>query len=361
MPALWWADWRDGRTGQLGRRAARWGYVRPPQAGGRILWLVAGAHYDSVRLGAELLRGLREKRRDVRLVLTFEAEYPELLAPLEGLPKTGWGFGACDHRRAVDRIVTRLDPYGVIYCGVVPRLHLARRLAHLPRQLVIAAGRPPYPMRVERVYPRDPEAAASWGDAPCAPCADLLTLVTVAQVDPSFRALVNGERERHLWWLHSDRAPMARDFIACWQAHLGADILFVSGAAAKEATLCISAWKRTPLPDGCVVAVDAPQWLPAVAASVVAAHLVRPSASVRWQALAGGAALSSADADWAQAGADAIEFRTEAAEVVADWRALIADPIRARRRGDAARRMFWAARRAAAAVHDDLLRRVFEW
>lgn len=364
LPALLLADLRDRCAGRSYRANARWGFLRPPSEG-KTVWVVAGSHPRSVRLGAELVRAIRQKRLDVRLVFTFEQEYPQALAPLAGSPRTGWGFGPCDHPLAVGRALQRLKPLGIVFAGAAPRPHLAQASARLSHRLLVAAARGPG-ADFERVYPSTEEEAAGAGSG-AAPAANLLTLVMPSQVDPNFAALVNGPSSRSLWWWHGVDPQALEGFLAPFRAVFPRDPLFVTGLTPRQAPKLkltpISGWERTPLPDGALVAVDDPAWLPAVAAACVAVHFDARDDEHLWQALGGGAAasrrpgiplpkaaLASTVAEWADAG-----------EVVRAWRAWPQDPRLKRELRDRARQAFWAERRLAGSVRDELLERVFNW
>ena len=57
-----------------------------------LLAIVCGADRLSLKLGVELARSIHETRRDARVVLTFELDHPELLAPAAGLERARFGF-----------------------------------------------------------------------------------------------------------------------------------------------------------------------------------------------------------------------------------------------------------------------------
>lgn len=355
-------DLRDRLAGRRARANARWGLLVPPAPGGKVVWVAAGAGRDSVRLAVELVRALREKRLDLRLALTLEREYPELLRPLDAMPLAGWGYAPCDRPGAVRRALARLAPLGLIFAGRAPRPGLARASGAVRHRLVVGAPAPA-DAAFERVYPAAEDQTG--GDAATrAPAVNLLTLVMPAQLDPNFAALATGGAERRLWWWHGEAGALAR-FLPRFRDAFGADSLFVSGAAAQStpATVRLSDWQREPLPESAVVAVDAPQWLPAVAAACAGAHFASRDDAALWQALAGGAAVSVAPpaALPKAAVAGAVERCADEDAVVAAWRRIAGSPAAARERRDAGRRAFWDERRLAARVRDELLARVFGW
>jgi hypothetical protein len=363
LPALFLHGVVDRLRGRRARANARWGFLHAPAPGGKRVWIRAGADRTAIRLAVATARALREKRRDVQLVLTFEEEYPDLLEPLAGLAKTGWGFAPCDHPRAVRRALARLAPLGVICVGVPPGPHLAAALRGNTHLLVVAAAKSD--CNPERVYPATEAQATGWPAAvPRAPRVDLLTLLTEAQVDPNFATLIAPGGEP-LWWWHGDDSVSARDFAHSFRADMPDSILFMSGGAAAAAgpALRLGQWDRTPLPPGTRVCVDEPRWLPAVASCVRAAHLAAADRETLWQALAGGSAVSRGRAAVLPVAelATAAPVLADAADVLRRWREYRDNPIAARAAGDAARRAFWQERRRAAEVSTELLNRVFEW
>lgn len=367
-PALLAADWRDHRRHLPARRAARWGYLRPP-ASGKLLWLACGADVAGIALGVELLRAIREKRLDVQLVLTVEREIPVLLEPLQALNKAAWGFAPSDHPRAVARALRQLSPFAVIFCATSARPNLARSLTAVPHLIAVAAEASVPAPHFERVYPASEAQAHSWRQQPAAPPADMQSLLVEAQVDPNFRTLVNGPAVRHLWWLHSVELAQARAFARRFRTVFPEDVLFISGlpahssAAGRDGWKPISRWQRSPLDNGDVMLIDDAKWLPAVAAAVTATHLEPPVSPILWQAMAGGAAISCNDhaALPKHALRDALDEFSSHGVLLHQWQAYRDNPILARERADAARRQFWQERRLAGRVNAELLERIFEW
>ena len=369
LPALWVQGWRDRRHGDAARARARWGYVRPPEAQGKVVWIVCGNMQPSVHLGVALLQSIRHKRLDIRLVLTLEQSFDALLEPLQELKKTGWGYGPCDHPRAVKRVLQRLTPFGVIFAGISPRPNLTQALTQAaPHTLVVGAAAPAQGIKIELAYPADEAQARSWQSQPQAPTVDFASMLTEAQVDPNFKTLVNNGIERHLWWLHSASVADLQLFVATFRVAFPRDVLFVSGQTALFGTglksaLRISVWQRDAIADGSVVWVDETKWLPAVAAVATAVHFQDLPRELLWQAMAGGCAVSCEDADMLPkaALAQSVAEFPDAVTVIRHWREYADNPILARNRGDSARRDFWQERRLAADINQELLQRVFEW
>ena len=124
---------------------------------GKVVWIIAGAERDSVRLAVELLRAIRARRLDIRLVLTFEHDYPELLALLDDCDKTGWGYAPCDHPKAIARVMARFEPFGVILVGTRPRPNLLAALVGHAHMLAVNVP-DPVDFDCERIYAADESA-----------------------------------------------------------------------------------------------------------------------------------------------------------------------------------------------------------
>lgn len=353
---LWLADRRERKAGLIARVTARWGWLKPRGERGKVVWIIVGAERDSVRLAVELLRAIRARRLDIRLVLTYEQEYPELLALLDDCDKTGWGYAPCDHPKAVSRVMRRFDPFGVILVGTSPRPNLLNALTGQPHLLTVnvATGAD---LACERVYASDASGATLQNHAPVA---DMRAILAEAQVDPNFKSLVNGGAERHLWWLHGASPGYADELAQALFRQAPQDILFVSGERPQTAVISMRSWDREPPAGGSVMWVDDSKWLPGIAAAVTAAHLARFDAAVLWQAMAGGPALSRMPG-MALPKAALAEAIPDAVDVAALWHGYRDAPIAARKQGDTARRLFWQERRLAESVSRELVDRVFEW
>jgi hypothetical protein len=376
--ALWRSDLRDRWRGEQARANARWGFLSPPSGSGKVIWIKAGASAESVLLGAEVTRSIREKRLDVRLAFTFEQERPELIAPrLRGLEKVGYGYGPADRPSAWRRVLDAFAPIGVVYAGIAPPPYLNAELAERRvRQVVVAAA--PARGQFDAVYPVGHAQVAAWrgagGAAYLAPPADFLSLLVEPQVDPNFKTVVSGGRDARLWWLDGVDAVQAKAFVDQWTRSPLRDsgILFIGprpGAhdavrrGIDSSALHISAWKRNPIAPGSLVLLDDARWLPAIAASVMATHLVQAKRLHLWQALAGGCPVTLGESDvTGYLGEEAdLEVKTDISDVLTAWGHYAQDPMIARRLGDALRRAFWKERRDAGTVADEFLQRVYDW
>jgi hypothetical protein len=375
--SLWrarWASWKDARAGRNAQANARWGWIKAPGERGPILWMQSFGDVDDQRLGIELAKAIAEKRRDLRTVMTFENEYPQMLAQhMEGVERRGYGFGPCDHPQAVARTLEKLNPLRYLALGRSPRPALVAALAQrkIPSVLVAAAPAHQAPTALEVIYPRDIHQAEQWQGQVSASLVqepvDFVTLFTIAQVDPNFRSLISGTAEGLLWWVQGLRGAQWAQWRQAWAASPLSQqgLLFMGGQNAPADLPRLSAWKREPLSAGTVLAVDEDRWVPALAAAAQAVHLQRASSLLQWQVYAGSRPVSVAASvsinAIQQLDAGAVEVMDDPAQVLRHWQALRDDAMSARQRGDATRRVFWQERRRAGERLPEFLQRVFDW
>ncbi len=367
---LWRADLVDRLHGASARANARWGWLTPPAGAGKLIWLHADDRYDSVLLASELLRAIRLKRLDVRLALTFEYEYRELLATrLHNLKGIGYGYGPADRAAIVARVLKAFAPLGVIQVAHAPRRHLSAALQK-NRIHSIAVNAPPSisPYSIDWCVPRSPEEAQRWRHTGAAnevaPPAAFISQLVEAQVDPNFKSLLGGAA---VWWFAGMRTTDAAAIQSHWQILSAAlpGILFVSLRAHEVPDTLprswqrISEWRRDLIPANNIVLVDTPHWLPAIANVSQAIHLEHADEVSLWQALAAGKPCSR--------GSEALPYDIDmpvyrnVTQVFAAWQATAGDTFAARRLGDALRRRFWDERRRAAAATEVLLQRIYDW
>ena len=364
--------WRDRLKGEHARANARLGYLRQPQGEGKIVWIKAGGSRDSVRLGAELMGAIRQKRLDVRLVLTFEEDYEDILEPrVAGMQKIGLGYGPCDLPRVVKRTWDRLEPFGVIVVDTTFPENLARQ-AEAAGTHLIAFNTPPGKGAVEAAYPVDAAQHAAWENAGTAAHvaepADPHSLFVEAQVDTTLRSLVEGGEDREIWWWQGP-SDAAAAFVSAWRASplAGSGVLFVSADGAPDpagvADLTISDWRRAALAGGSVVWVDDPKWYGAIASAANGGHLEEAEQATLWSALAGGSAISiRAGLDVLQASLAEKLCQIDNNQAVLDlWSTYREAPMEGRRQGDVCRRLFWDERRKLQKTIDEFLQRVFDW
>lgn len=363
---VWHAVLRDRLRGNRSRANARLGFLSPPAGSGRLVWIKSAGTRASVLMGAELVRAIREKRLDVRLALTFETEHRRLIAArVNGLRKVGVGYGPSARPAALRRVLRRFNPLGVVLIGPV---HPSAWQQFAGHRLMAVDCWPQADLVTTltdiAALPSCRAQAAAWqGHArQVFPNAALMSLLVEAQVDPNFKTLVGGGRALDIWWLHAEDADA---HIAAWRTSaLARDgVLFVSGAPIAD-SVTLSTWERTAISAGSIVAVDEPHWLPAIAASASAIHLVAPSPLEFWQALAGGNVVSY-DIDDPAMLVNELDYppprRLTGDELTAAWQGYRDEPLRARREADSLRRLFWAERRRAQAAAETVLQEIYTW
>jgi len=365
LPALLYHDVSDRLKGQRARAEARWGRLSRPDATGKLVWIVAGDTYESVRLGVELARAVIARRLDVSVLLTFETEYPDLLEPLARSARIAWGYGPADYVGSMNAVWRRLLPFAIVLAGVVPRRNLLRACEAARHAIAVA---PPAPIagHFERIYPSH--------HAPCpgvatAPASDLATLLVDTASDADFASMVNGGETRTLWWWHGDDPLAAKRLYALFRGHIAHGLLIVSGPAcaalAGEPTgvQALSAWDRAPIGPDTLILADEAAWLPAIAASATAAHFAVEHGDALWQSLAHGAVVSAAGSvDIASPdAAAAVALGEDENEVIRAWAKLAADADSLAIAADASRRAYAGERRVAHNVVTEILERVRSW
>ncbi len=370
---LLYHDLRDRLAGHKARANARWGWVHPPPGRGRLIWLRAGASRTSVRLAADLLAAIRQTRQDVRLVLSFESDYPELYTlRLQGLKKIAVGYGHCDTPGTVRRIFRHLDPFAVIAVGETPGPRFLDYLAsdYHGHSLAFQMEAPLQRGHFELACPPygvNPGTACVEHEQAC----DMHTLLVQAQVEPSLGGILRGNRDSlRLLWLGGIQASELDGLRQAWHAHPLSDDAVLCLSPDTDASLGeiaglqpFSQWPRTAVTPGTLMLMDEARWLGAVAASADAIHLLRAERPVLWQALAGGAPLSLGPelAPPPLPELQNLPRLKKPAELFDHWQTRLANPLAARRQGDQARRLFWQARRQAEQVSRRLLQRIYQW
>ena len=374
---VWHAVLRDYWLGDGRRARARLGFLSPPEGRGRVIWIRAGAGATSLRLGVELLGAIRERRRDVRLVLTFEQDDPDALRQwLRPWPKVGLGYGPCDRQRVNQRILNRFQPCGILCVETAWPRNLLQQ-AGVP---IVAVGGAPSaaslrhaPRSLAQLVQYWPTAGAvvDTGSGLCqtlAP-ADPHARWVEAQADVVLRALA-ASADCRLWWWHGAQSAWA-DWLAAWlDSPLSRqDILLCSFSDGSVPTdtmqniQAVSQWTRVALPAGALLHLDDPRWYAAAASAVEAIHLAAPSRTLYWQAMASGAPLSLAwdgPPNAPEINAACPQF-TDPHTVLTEWLRLRAEATLRRQRGDVLRRKFWQERRQVDTNLEQLLSRVWTW
>ncbi len=371
-----WASWRDMRAGRRDRANARWGWLRVPGERGPVLWMQGFSRPGDLHLGTDLARAISDRRRDLRMILTFEQEFSDIFpGAAHGIARLGYGFGPCAHPLALKKTLERLQPFRYLALGQ-PAPQPLQRLLGQRRIPAVAMGCAPGPGALagiwEAVYPRGLRQYAGWdvlglGER-LLPPVDFQTLVTIAQVEPNFRNLVMGSHGDSLFWVTGLGPADWPSWLSAWRKWKagGRSLLFLEGAGAPEGLPRLSRWDRQILPPGSVVCVDETRWHPALSASADAIHLQGGEVSLLWQVFASGHPLS---AESGLAWDLPMEIRAEArvpvlsgpAAIMQWWENVLADPMAGRQQGDEYRRLFWQARREAGDRLPEFLQRVFDW
>ena len=355
------ADIRDRAHKDYGRANARQGFLKAPEGSGRILWIKADGNRVANRLAVEVAAAVRERRLDIRLVVTFEKEYPALLARLAKLPRTQYGFGPADRAAATDRVLARLAPLGVIAFGQALRPELAHALgqAHIPSCVV--HGLPTPGAGSCYGFPNTCGERIAWQDRAHSDAA-FSSMIAEAQVEPVFQGMA-GAHARALWWITESDQENVETLVEFWRqsALARTDILFLSVPSAQAARLSVWDRKRNPLPVGAIVWVDDERFWPALAASCTGVHVVCPSEELLWTVLAGGRVVTARDTkDWDLLRPAPVQALSDT-DLWPYWEDLMARPAMARTASDSLRRFFWGERRQAAAVTEILLQKVYDW
>jgi len=375
-----WSSWQDTRAGRRAQANGRWGFLRAPGERGPLLWLQTYADPEEMRLALELARAITDKRRDLRIALTFEEEPEELTQMAAGIPRLGLGFGPCDHPSALRRGLERLRPLRAMTVGGRVRPGWQRQLARSGVAALAVASEPDStrptstgPSPWEAVYPRSRAQWQRWrdwglGDARLQEPVDFASLITIAQVEPNFRSLALGSRSAALFWVTGIQArdlPAWLDAWKTWPQH-GEALLFLESRAPLVALPRLSRWDRSPLAPGSVLWVDSPRWRPALAAAATAIHAEELSPALTWQLFAGGRPCSvtptqSMEMPMVADLASILIRPKDRAGVFGYWAQMWQDAHAARECGDALRRLFWQVRRDAAERLPEFLQRVFDW
>ncbi len=356
--------------GQRPRANALWGLVKPPAGRGKVIGIRAGASRDSVMLGAGLMAAIRQKRRDVRLVLIYDTEYPDILVEyFSGLEKIGFGFAAADIAAMEGRLLRRLQPFAMIFSGEPAGKGIARALQRHPvPHLLNFQTTNPNRLAVELDFPNQQTGEG--------PGYEAMSLLVQSQVDKQLSALLTGGGERPVFLLHGLAPVELQQFLSGWQESALADraILCLGMEDYTEAGLQamldviraagfdgrrFSQWDRRAAAKSEIFLIDEWRWFAAVAVAAQAIHLVTTGQASFWQSLASASVISRRPFLTLPVALDLPELNNE--QLLQSWQSLPDKPFVARQTADENRRIFWDYRRRAQAGMADLLQRIYDW
>lgn len=364
LAALLWHDASDRLRGERRRARARWGGVDRPSSQGKLVWIVAGASRESVRLAADIAAAILDHRLDLSVALTYEAEHPDLLAAIDFHPRIACGYGPADYVGAMQKAWRRLLPFAMVLAGIVPRPNLVR-LCEACRHPVLVSP-PGFALgRYERIYPGHRQI---YEGRHVFAAADLSVLQQPA-TPPDDRHVrgITGGRPAYLW--HGSDVNVATRLYALFRGHLPQSVMLAAGPVVaglrhhSRETVCTSTWSGQPVAPDKLVLLDDPEAAALIMPDVRAVHLDLPERTLMWQALAAGAHLSGRDAEWIDApGARArLQLAGEENALIGLWRELDADPALAAATAAEARAAHAAERALAQRAMNDLLARVSAW
>jgi len=405
MLKLLFQDAKDRLKGNKARANARLGLVSAPQGTGKLIWLAAGDSCDSVVMAAALLAAIREKRQDVRLVLTYQTEYQDVVAgqlsglSASGLKKIGFGYGVGDNVLAVKQMLKRLSPFAVIFVGHQPHRSLIKLLASKPDIHKIAFQFTPHDFSsadlYEACYPDTISPVAAKGAAKntqldfqyASVPFNVLTRLVQSQIDKQLGALLCGEDSAAIFHFHNLDSDQLDNALSQWQqAKVSTNtLLALSFSAQDKKTLftlsaslshavekagykpvLLSCWNKKPLLNNEIIIVDETKWYAAICTASTGTHLFETDAVHFWQAIASGAVISYAkqnkNSDSIARGFIENLFSTDLfVDIYQYWFDLNTDATLQRKRSDAIRKQFWSERREAQTQINELLQRVYDW
>ena len=364
-PLYWGLDLWDRLRGRRERPLGRWGWYRAPGGTGPLLWVYA-PDCAGARVGAELVRGIRSVRVDVRSVITAAWGCVESLRPLlQEYRGTAAAPAVIDHQRAARRAAQRLRPSALLAVHRLPPMHFLRGLAAAGVPVTAVSCEPPAVrpagLRFDHILPLGEAQAERWRQAGYAPedAVDLELFLARTDVEPNFKAaLAPGEGRRLLWadGLPAD-AGEREAFLARWTGE--GHVLIVGGEGPGDGhgrpVVRLSEWDRDrrPVDPGSLVWMDEDRWLPAVTASAFAGVMTAPPREAVWQALASGlptVATDGAPDRLRDLGVDpegATALARDWQEVTAFWARWEGEAFAWRDQQARTRRAYWEARRRA--------------
>jgi len=383
MLDLIFSNLRDRLQGDKIKANARLGLVSAPEGSSKLIWIHAGETRQSVMLAAAILAAIRHKRLDVRLVLTYENEFQDILVQhLSGLEKIGFGYGCANNKQAARRMVKRLKPFAAVFVNETLPAHILQVLRDNQVKHCIAFQTPALSVNpIEACYPslRDVDCK-SINASYVSKAFDAITQLVQAQVDKQLGALLQGDQARKIFLVHGADSESARKVLHNWRGSTlnGSSILSFTLdepngqglAALSEAVqqagfqpLLLSQWQKTAIDPQQVVIADEPRWFAALAVSSHACYIRQANDYAFWQMMASGSALIY-DEQIAAHQKKLFPELCKATTLDALYEHCLSlqnNLVLQRQTGDACRKVFWQARREAEQAVEELLQRVFDW
>ena len=380
---------KDRLQGNKAKANARLGLVRPPEGTGKVIWLVAGETYSSVLMAAALLAAIREKRKDVRLVLTYEQEYQDIIVEhMSGLSKIGFGYHCGDSQYAANQMLTRLSPMSVIIVGTQPKktfLHVLDKNTSIHKLLFQTnrnyenicktkhAFEACYPDIINYSGTKNKSCEAEY------PPMSILTRLVQSQVDQQLGSMLCGEESDALFHVHNLKPDCFNDLLSSWRSSsklansllaisiynltdTDLDKLKASIIASGFEAVKLSDWNQQPLESHQIVIADDNKWYAALCASSKATHVFNTEDFYLWQSLASGAVVTVDNTL-----AEKLTFFSEIDSIetldslTQSWCDLLEDTLLQRKKSDALRKHFWEHRRQAESQMHEFLQRVYDW
>lgn len=380
-------DVRDRFTGNKSRANARLGLVRPPEGTGKLIWLVADDTFDSVLMASALLAAISEKRLDVRLVLTYQAEYQDVIIEhMSGLKKIGFGFGCGDNKFAAQKMLKRLSPFAIIFVGSEPQKTLMHALEKKPSIHKIAFQFRPKQQAESAFYEACYPESISKNTINTQTCDytsgpfNVLTRLVQSQVDKQLGSMLCGEAVNGLFHVHNIDEKNIGDMLSLWSksdiskqsllALTFTNVNFNEISSLKNQIIkfgytpvLLSQWKQNPVSVNEIIIADDEKWYAALCTSSVSTHLFKTSAFYFWQAVSSGAVVTLDEVNNAIADSfeDVLYRANTFVDVISYWSELTNKPLLQRNTSDVIRKIFWSERRESEKQVNELLQRVYDW
>ncbi|MDH5378856.1 MAG: hypothetical protein OEX00_11065, partial [Gammaproteobacteria bacterium] len=267
--------------------------------------------------------------------------------------------------------------FGVISVYDLPGANLSKQCQALGLHTVNVHTAHPM-IECEAWYPHLLEDSPSASPKYQQEASDLFSLLVNPQVEPSLKPALGANSEQRIFFFGKLAPTAVQSLLSLWQDSrswrkdylcVSTDESFGQGSATfKSVISCsglpyqyLSTWNRSPLPPETLLIADQPRWVSALASAADQTVISGKNPLEFWQVLAAGGTLrlTSTGEKWSKLlkNMGNYSFSWES------WLAQNSNHISPmdRKTQDAQRQVFWQYRRAAQAVLDELLQRVFDW